>query len=100
MIKYGDTTVTDFTFIRFDPKLEQKPQWIDIHLKLYLADGQSFPDDLNDPGALIISTYDGEVIEYVVQNEGCDSEYQFTEAEKAQIGKYVKELVSKEKVNS
>lgn len=95
MIKYGDTTVTDLTFVHMEAELELKSQWIHVYLQFQLAEGQSFPAGLTDPSALIVSTYEGTVIEYVVLDEGCDSEFQFTEHEKQQIATYIKERVSK-----
>lgn len=94
MIKYGEPSATELKFVQFHAELERKSQWVDFYLTFDLAEGQSFPDDLSDPGALVISTYDGRVIEYVVQDGGCDTEYQFTEEEKAQIAHFVQQQLT------
>jgi hypothetical protein len=92
MIKYGDTHVQSIRFAGFAADIERKPQWVEVRLSLQLPPGTQLPDDLTEPSALVIAAYDGKIIEYAVLDEGCDSEYQFTDEEKAQIAEYVRGL--------
>lgn len=94
MIKYGDETFTDLKFAGFTARIEEQPQWMNIYLDLKFPPGTALPDDLSDPSALVICAYDGKIIEYVVLDEGCDSEYRFTDAEKQQIAAFVGTLLA------
>ncbi|RKN86722.1 hypothetical protein [Paenibacillus ginsengarvi] len=72
----------------YSPVVERRDPFIDIYMKLTIA-GVELPDDLNEPGALVICRNNGEPIDYVVLDEGCDCEYRFTELEKDQLRTYI-----------
>jgi hypothetical protein len=92
LIKYGSDEITELQFAQIHSMVETRGQWIDVYLKLEPSSGSAGLDDIADLGALVICNAFGEIIQFVVLEEGCDSEYQFTEGEKEQISRYVKEL--------
>lgn len=90
MIKYGATDYADVKFCRFYPHVEiRDEQWIDIVLKFDLEEGTTIPEDWPDPSILVVCNHRGGIAHIVPQEEGCDSEYQFSEMEKEQIRRYV-----------
>jgi hypothetical protein len=92
MVKYGGTPCFEARFTAFKPEVESNGSWYTVDLELTFEPGTRLPGDLRDPSARVICAGDGTVIEYVVLEEGCDSEYQFTESEKAQISGYIRKL--------
>jgi hypothetical protein len=59
-------------------------------------EGENIPSDLVDPEALLITNQDGEVLQVILREEGCDSPlFQFTENEKEQLKKWFNETVKK-----
>ena len=90
MIKYGSMEMTELKFNNISSLVEKRGQWIDIYLKFDLAEETPATGDFTELGALIICNSLGEIIQYVALDEGCDSEYEFTGAEKEQIERYVR----------
>ncbi|TNJ67089.1 hypothetical protein FE784_05940 [Paenibacillus hemerocallicola] len=90
MIKFNAELMFEADLRPYRPVVERREPYIDIYLKLN-KDGTGWPEDLTEPGALIICRSDGEPIQYVVLDEGCDSEYRFTEREKEQLKQYVQQ---------
>lgn len=88
MIKFNGTSWYETPIRPFEPVVERRGALIDIQMRLS-RDGQSWPDDLTEPGAWLIFSESGSPIDFIVLNEGCDSEYKFTEEEKAQLLSYV-----------
>lgn len=89
MIKFNADLMFEAELRPYRPIVERREPYIDIYLKLE-KNGAGWPDDLTEPGALIICRGDGEPIQFVVLDEGCDSEYRFTEWEKEQLAEYVR----------
>ncbi len=90
MIKYGLDTVTELTFIAFEPRIERRDaQWVDIVLRATIAESTPLPDDMIDFTVLVICTLDGTIAQIVPQDEDCDCEYNFTVGEKEQIAAFV-----------
>ncbi|MDV2683743.1 hypothetical protein RYX56_05055 [Alkalihalophilus lindianensis] len=59
-------------------------------------EGENIPSDLVDPEALLITNQDGEVLQVILREEGCDSPlFQFTENEKEQLKEWFNESVKK-----
>lgn len=75
----------------FQPVVERREPYIDIYLRLKLIVREDEHHDLSDPGALIICNADGKPIQFVVLEEGCDSEYRFTDLEKDQLWRFVEQ---------
>ncbi|TMV42753.1 hypothetical protein FE783_36985 [Paenibacillus mesophilus] len=89
MIKFNAELMFEADLRPYRPVVERREPYIDIYLKLDKS-GTEWPADLSEPGALIICRSDGEPIQYVVLDEGCDSEYRFTEREKELLHAYVR----------
>lgn len=86
VIRYGDEAWTELKFASYRFKAERRDeQWVDVTVRVETADGTPLPDDLIDLSILAICTPRGQLIQLVVQDEGCDSEYQLTEGEKEQL---------------
>lgn len=92
MMKYGDEHAEHRFTLTF-VESEIRGQWRDIFLDMQKEAGEEFPEDLIDPSILVICNLQGEVVQIVLHDEGCDCEFQFTFAEKGQIEKFVQELV-------
>ena len=45
---------------------------------LHIAEGEVVPEGLFDPSILVICNQAGEIVQIVLHDEGCDSEFQFT----------------------
>ncbi|PYI54486.1 hypothetical protein [Paenibacillus flagellatus] len=88
MIKFDAELMFEAELRPYRPIVERRGAYIDILLKLERG-GAEWPAELADPGALIICDSAGEPIQYVVLDEGCDSEYKFTENEKEQLRRYI-----------
>jgi hypothetical protein len=91
MMKYGAEHV-EHKFSLFIIETESRGQWRDIFLGMELAEGETLPEGLEAPSILVICNSGGDIIQIVLHDEGCDSEFQFTYAEKAQIEDYVAQL--------
>ncbi|RXT13759.1 hypothetical protein [Ammoniphilus sp. CFH 90114] len=63
-------------------------QWIHVYVSFKL---DSIPQGLSDPSALVILNDEKEVVQMVVLDEGCDSEYKLTEVEQKQISTFLQE---------
>lgn len=99
MIKYGSEHMTELRFERLDARLEPRnDQWVDIDIRLTVADGTPVPDDLIDLTALVITNTVGQIAQIVPQDEGCDCDYQFTAQEKAQLAAYVESPAMQERI--
>ncbi|NOU64999.1 hypothetical protein GC096_13260 [Paenibacillus sp. LMG 31461] len=79
---------------------ESRGQWRDVYLGIQLEEGEELPEGLLDPSILVICNIEGEIVQIVLHDEGCDSEFQFTYAEKEQIEKYVNHHVSAKKTTN
>lgn len=88
MMKYGAEHVEHKFTLSFIES-EVRGQWRDIYLRMHLEVGEMFPEDLIDPSILVICNLEGEIVQIVLHDEGCDCEFQFTYAEKAQIENFV-----------
>lgn len=93
MMKYGAEHVEHRFTLSFIES-EVRGQWRDIYLRMHLAAGETFPEDLIDPTILVICNLEGVIVQIVLHDEGCDCEFQFTYAEKAQIENFVQEHVN------
>ena len=90
MMKFNAESMFEPSIRPFRPVVERREPYIDIYLKLE-RQGEGWPDDLAEPGALVICRTGGEPIQYVVLDEGCDCEYRFTEQEKEQLKRYIRD---------
>ncbi|MNH98336.1 hypothetical protein D3C73_510550 [compost metagenome] len=88
MMKYGEETPVEHRFGLIRKEIEQRSPWIDVFVELVPEDMEAFPEELNDPGILVISNLHGELVQIVLQNEGCDSEYHLTYTEKEQVEQF------------
>jgi hypothetical protein len=93
MMKYGAEHV-EHRFTLSLTESEIRGQWRDIFLRLHKEAGEEFPEDLIDPSILVICNLEGDIVQIVLHDEGCDSEFQFTLSEKAQIEDYVQQHVN------
>lgn len=91
MIPYGASVWQEIRFTGFTPTVEERPPWIDIYLKLEWEEGTILPEGLSDPSGLVICNSDRMIVQIIVLDEGCDSEFQFTPGEKDQIIRYLLE---------
>ena len=90
MIRYGDEAWSELIFEKFVPKVERRDeQWVDVELRVETAASTPLPADLIDFSILVVCTHRGFPMQIAALDEGCDCEYQLTEAEKAQIEAYV-----------
>ncbi|MDR6549746.1 hypothetical protein [Paenibacillus qinlingensis] len=96
MMKYG-AEHEEHQFSLCFLETESRGQWQDVYLGIQLAEGEDFPEGLIDPSILVICNTDGDIVQIVLHDEGCDSEFQFTFSEKAQIENYVNQHVSVKK---
>ncbi|UKS29072.1 hypothetical protein LOZ80_09145 [Paenibacillus sp. HWE-109] len=93
MMKYGEEHVEHRFALSFTES-ELRGQWKDVFLGIHLLEGESWPEDLIDPSVLVICNLEGEIVQIVLHDEGCDCEFQFTYSEKAQIEAYVQQHVT------
>lgn len=89
MIKYDANLLFEAELRPYRPAVERRGRLVDVYVRLEAPEGAEWPADLTEPGALIVYGADGEPIDYVVLDEGCDCEYRFTEREKEQLKQYV-----------
>jgi hypothetical protein len=90
MMKYGAEPM-EHRFTLRCTEIERRGQWLDIFLSLQLAEREMLPLGLESPSVLVICSPKGDIIQIVLQDEGCDSEFQFTYTEKEQIERFVAE---------
>lgn len=93
MMKYGAEHVEHRFSLSFTES-EIRGQWRDIFLSMHKEAGEEFPIDLIDPSILVICNLEGGIVQIVLHDEGCDSEFQFTFSEKAQIEQFVQKHVN------
>jgi hypothetical protein len=99
MIKYGSEHVTELRFDGLGARMElRNDQWIDIDIRLTVAEATPVPDDLIDLTALVITNTVGQIAQIVPQDEGCDCDYQFTAGEKEQLAAYVESPAMQERI--
>jgi hypothetical protein len=90
MMKYGAEPM-EHRFTLKCTEIERRGQWVDVFLSMQLAESESLPNGLESPSILVICTVNGEIVQIVLQDEGCDSEFQFTYTEKEQVERFVHE---------
>jgi len=92
MIKYDGSHYKELKFasIRADADLRDG-QWIDVYFDFVASVPQDLPVELRQPSGWLICSSEGEVVQFVVLDEGCDSEYLFTEDEKNQVLEYIRQ---------
>jgi hypothetical protein len=88
MMKYGAEPMEHRFTLRCS-EIERRGQWVDIFLSLQLAEGETLPYGLESPSLLVICSSKGDIVQIVLHDEGCDSEFQFTYTEKEQIERFV-----------
>ncbi|WP_100372935.1 hypothetical protein [Bacillus sp. FJAT-45037] len=80
--RYTETTFTTLKLV----ETYSLQNW-DHHILSF--GGEGIPNDLIDPEALLITNQDGDVLQVILREEGCDSPlFQFTETEKEQLKKW------------
>lgn len=89
MNKYGADTYQTHQFSLAINEVESKNQWINVYLEMFMEKGSLLPVGLEDPSLLVICSYSGDIIQIVLLDEGCDSEFQLTPLEKEYIVNYV-----------
>ncbi|UJF35908.1 hypothetical protein [Paenibacillus hexagrammi] len=90
MMKYGDEPC-EHRFLLTFKELEPRGQWLDLYLDLQAEPGSELPEDLADPSILVICNRAGHIVQVIMQDEGCDCEYQLTLYEKSRIEAFVQE---------
>jgi hypothetical protein len=90
MMKYGAEPM-EHTFTMRCTEIERRGQWVDVFLSMQLAESDLLPNGLDSPNILVICAVNGDIVQIVLQDEGCDSEFQFTYTEKEQIERFVNE---------
>lgn len=88
MMKYGAESPVEHRFTLSLVEVERRGPWIDMFVAMHPREGNEWPDDLEDPSLLLICNTAGELVQIVLQNEGCDCEYQLTYSEKAQAEQF------------
>jgi hypothetical protein len=90
MMKYG-AEPKEHSFTMQCTEIERRGQWIDIFIALQMDEGETLPEGLDFPSLLIICSSQGEIVQIVLHDEGCDSEFQFTFTEKEKIERFFTE---------
>ncbi|MCD1257519.1 hypothetical protein B5M42_001545 [Paenibacillus athensensis] len=90
MMKYGQEPA-EHRFSLQVMEVETRGQWLDIYLRLIQEPDAPLPEELEDPGVLLICTRQGEPVQLVVQDGGCDCEFQLTPSEKERIESFAAE---------
>ncbi len=86
MIKYDFEQYCEWKFTKIvTDDVAPRGQWLDINLSFELEEGTTLQPDLQFPSATIICTSHGDIVQILLLNEGCDSEYRFTDLEKEQL---------------
>ncbi|WP_408007467.1 hypothetical protein ACJROX_22635 [Pseudalkalibacillus sp. A8] len=83
MIQYGLGEYSPWVFSDVHVDLMEEDRWKNLHLSFDLKKGE-IPEGLTDPSLLVVADGDT-VMEIVLLNEGCDSEYKLTDLEKEQL---------------
>jgi hypothetical protein len=91
MNRYGAEIIQNHRFSLSCREVEKRGQWLDVYLSITPVKGEQLPEALVEPSVLVICTQRGDVVQIVLQDEGCDCEYLFTLQEKAQIEQYIDE---------
>lgn len=89
MIAHGFTQYQESRFrqLKVDDTV-QMGQWIHVYASFQV---DKLPEGLSDPSALIILNQEKEIVQMVVLDEGCDSEFKFTEGEQQQLTQFLRE---------
>ncbi|WP_134698819.1 hypothetical protein [Ammoniphilus sp. YIM 78166] len=89
MISHGFTQFQESKFkqLKVDDKV-QMGQWLHVYISFQV---DTLPEGLSEPSALIILNQENDVVQMVVQDEGCDSEFKFTEGEQQQLTEFLRE---------
>jgi hypothetical protein len=95
MMKYG-ADPQEHRFHLYVTEIERRGQWVDVYVSIHLEAGEHLPDGLAAPSVLVICNLQGEIVQVVLHDEGCDSEFQFTLSEKAHIEAFVHAYWQKE----
>lgn len=97
MLKYGDERAEELRFVQFIPDMELRTgPWIDIDLQVSVSEQTPIPEELIDFSIRVICNTAGRIAQMVVLDEGCDSEYQLTPAEKEQVAAFIEsELIQR-----
>ncbi|MEW9669590.1 hypothetical protein [Ammoniphilus sp. 3BR4] len=66
----------------------RRGQWIHLYVQFEL---DTMPQGLSEPSALVILDDEKEIVQIIVQDEGCDCEYKFTEGEQKQITDFLQQ---------
>ncbi|MFF2155492.1 hypothetical protein ACFVVQ_09285 [Paenibacillus chitinolyticus] len=91
MNKYGSDNWQDHRFTLACTEVERRGQWLDIHLALHPEEGETLPEELQDPSVYVICNLEGTIVQIILLDEGCDCEYQFTPGEKEKIARFLEE---------
>jgi hypothetical protein len=91
MRKYGEDRYDAQSFTLRCTDVERRGQWVDVHLELRLAEGETLPEGLTDPSVLAICLPEGDIVQVALLDEGIDCEFQLTPAEEAFVRDYVRE---------
>ncbi len=75
MNKYGSERYLDSQFTLLIKEVETQQQWLNVYMDLIFAEGSVKPEELQDPSLLVIATHDGDIIQIVLLEEDCDSEF-------------------------
>ncbi|MFC5700065.1 hypothetical protein ACFPVX_02115 [Cohnella faecalis] len=90
MIRYADEKWDELRFVNFRPEVDKRDgQWIDVALEVETDSNTPLPEDIIEFSIVIVCTHKGHPIQAVTLEQGCDSEYQLTAAEKEQIFAYI-----------
>lgn len=89
--RYGEERYDKQLFTLRCLGVERRGQWVDVGLSLQLMEGETLPHGLVAPSVLVICVPTGEVVQIVLQDEGCDSEFQFTPAEEEIVRSYIRD---------
>lgn len=91
MIRYADERWNELRFTKFSYQVEcRDEQWVDVELKVETDVDTPLPDDVIDYAIMAICTHRGDPLQFVVLEEGCDSEYQLTAEEKEQLEAFLR----------
>jgi acyl-CoA synthetase (NDP forming) len=91
MIRYSDEAWAELQFTSFQYLVEKRDnQWVDVVLQVETAEETPLPLDVMEFSIVAICTHQGHPIQLVTMEEGCDSEYQLTAAEKEQINAFIR----------
>jgi len=87
-MKYGQDPA-EHRFSLVLEEVEPRGPWLDVILHLIAEPDTPLPAELEDPGVLVICSRQGLPVQVVVQDGGCDSEFQLTPSEKERIERFV-----------